>query len=78
MSTMQDTRYDKAAIEADPKVPAIHIRRDFNATMAQLFRAHTDPALFARWIGPDSLGAEITHWDARDGGSWAYTAVGSD
>ena len=69
-------RYPEAAIEADPKVPAIHIRRDFAATPAQLFRAHTDPELFARWVGPSDIGADVTHWEARDGGSWSYTARG--
>ena len=82
MTTVQTsdaaTRYPEAAIEADSDVPAIHIRRDFAATPAQLFRAHTDPALFAQWIGPDDIGADITEWDARDGGSWSYTARGSD
>ncbi len=80
MTTAQnsDTSYAEAAIEADAKVPAIHIWRDFHANRAQVFKAHTDPELFAKWIGPDSLGAEITHWDAREGGSWAYTARGTD
>ncbi|GAA5112583.1 SRPBCC family protein [Alloalcanivorax gelatiniphagus] len=78
MTTMQNhgTRYTEAVIEADEKVPAIHIWRDFAATPAQLFRAHTDRDLFARWSGPSSVGAEITEWDARDGGSWRYTARG--
>ena len=44
--------HTEATIEADPTVPAIHIYRDFAATREQLFRAHTDPDLFARWIGP--------------------------
>ena len=70
------TRYPEAAILADEHVPAIHIWRDFAATPAQLFRAHTDPELFAQWSGPSSVGAEITEWDARDGGSWRYTARG--
>ena len=26
----------------------------------------------------DDVGADITHWEARDGGSWSYTARGSD
>jgi len=79
MTTVQnhETRYTEAAIEADATVPAIHIWRDFAATPAQLFRAHTEPELFARWIGPTDLGAEVTHWEARDGGSWSYTARGS-
>ena len=37
-----------ARIEADPTLPVIRIVRDFAATPMQLFRAHTDPDLFAR------------------------------
>ena len=48
--------------------------RDFAATPGQLFRAHTDPALFARWVGPDAMTTRIEHWDARTGGSWQYVA----
>jgi uncharacterized protein YndB with AHSA1/START domain len=72
MTTTQHTRYDEAAIEADPTVPAVHIWRDFAATPAQLFRAHTDPELFARWIGPDSIATRIDHWDCRTLGSYRY------
>lgn len=69
-----DQRYPRAEITADPEVPAIHIVRDFRGTPAQLVRAHTDPALFARWVGPDELENEILEWDARSGGSWRYVA----
>lgn len=67
-------RYEQAAIEADATVPAIHIRRDFRATPAQLFRAHTDPEVFVRWMGPRELENEVTEWDAREGGAWRYTS----
>ena len=67
MSTATET-----AIEADPKLPIIRITREFAATPGQLFRAHTDPALFARWVGPDAASTRIEHWDARTGGSWRY------
>ena len=63
----------ETVIEADQKLPVIRITRDFAATPAQLFRAHTDPALFARWVGPDDITTRIQHWDA--GGSWQYIAV---
>jgi uncharacterized protein YndB with AHSA1/START domain len=64
----------EATIEADPKLPVIRITRDFAATPAQLLRAHTDPELFARWIGPDSTSTRIVEWDARTGGAWRYVA----
>ena len=61
-------------IEADPTLPIIRITRDFRATPAQLLRAHTDPALFVRWIGPDSLDNRIDYWDARTGGRWRFVS----
>jgi uncharacterized protein YndB with AHSA1/START domain len=65
----------ETVIEADPIVPVIRMTRDFTATPEQLFRAHTDPALFTRWVGPDSLTTRIEHWDASTGGSWRYVSV---
>jgi uncharacterized protein YndB with AHSA1/START domain len=64
-----------ATIEADPSVPIIHLTRDFTASVAQLFRAHVDPALFARWVGPDSMTTTVDRWDASRGGSWRYVSV---
>lgn len=49
--------------------------RDFMATPERLFRAHTDPELFAQWVGPDAMSTRIEHWDARTGGSWSYVAA---
>jgi uncharacterized protein YndB with AHSA1/START domain len=68
------TTLTEAKIEADPTLPIIHITRDFAATPEQLFRAHTDPELFARWSGPNGMDTRIEHWDARSGGSWRYVA----
>src|SRR6266478_598504 len=65
----------QTAIEADPRLPVIRMTRDFAATPGQLFRAHTDSALFARWVGPDGMATRIEHWDARTGGSWRYVSV---
>ncbi|WP_249998273.1 SRPBCC family protein [Actinoplanes sp. M2I2] len=62
-------------IEADPKLPIIRVVREFRASPARLLRAHTDPDLFARWIGPDSMLTRIDHWDARSGGSFRYVSV---
>ena len=62
----------KARIEADATVPLIRMTRDFRATPEQLLRAHTDPELYARWVGPADLSTRIDHWDARTGGSWRF------
>lgn len=62
-------------IEADERLPLIRLTRDFHATPAQLMRAHLDPELFVRWVGPDSITSRVIVWDARDGGEWRYAAV---
>ena len=49
--------------------------RDFAATPEQLFRAHTNPVLFAQWVGPNALDTRIELWDARTGGSWRFVQV---
>ncbi|OYO00399.1 uncharacterized protein YndB with AHSA1/START domain [Propionibacteriaceae bacterium ES.041] len=61
-----------ATIEADPDLPIIRTTRDFHATPAQVLRAHTDPELYAQWVGPDSISTTIDYWDARTGGSWRF------
>ena len=68
------TGYQEAAIEADADLPIIRITRDFAATPRQLHRAHTDPELVARWVGPNGMETRILEWDARTGGSWRYVA----
>ena len=72
------TTQSEATIEAVPDLPMITIVRDFDATPEQLYRAHTDPELFARWVGPDSVSTRIDHWDARTGGSWRFLNVRGD
>ncbi|MBN9106987.1 MAG: SRPBCC family protein [Propionibacteriaceae bacterium] len=68
----------QARIVADPDVPVIRITRDFQATPAQLLRAHTDPELYARWVGPDGLNTRIDYWDAQRGGRWRFTQITDD
>ena len=67
--------FPTATIEADSTVPLIRITRDFAATPEQVIRAHTDPELYARWVGPDSVSTRVDFWDARTGGSWRFVNV---
>ncbi|MGY1707123.1 SRPBCC family protein [Geodermatophilus sp. SYSU D00697] len=59
-------------IVADPDVPLIRITREFDASPAKVFRAHTDPDLLVRWMGPRGLEMSIDHYDCRTGGSYRY------
>jgi uncharacterized protein YndB with AHSA1/START domain len=72
------TKIMETTIEADPKLPIIRMSRDFAATPEQVFRAHTDPVLFAQWVGPNGMDTRIEHWDARTGGSWRFVSVRED
>ncbi|GAA4234821.1 SRPBCC family protein [Actinomadura meridiana] len=68
----------ETSIEADPELPIIRMTRDFAGTPEQLLRAHTDPVLFARWIGPNGMETRIDQWDARTGGCWRYVSFRDD
>jgi len=59
-------------ISLDPKVPLVRITREFDATPAKVFRAHTDPDLLARWLGPRRHETRIEHYDCHTGGSYRY------
>jgi len=43
-----------------------------------VFKAYTDPKLFAKWWGPRKYKIEIEEFDSRPGGSWRATHVGTD
>ncbi|MEO6702673.1 MAG: SRPBCC domain-containing protein [Jatrophihabitantaceae bacterium] len=64
----------QARFEADPALPIVHLTRDFAASPERLLTAHTDPDLFSRWVGPDSLTTRIDYWDARTGGNWRFVS----
>ncbi|MGA8923074.1 MAG: SRPBCC family protein [Candidatus Dormiibacterota bacterium] len=43
-----------------------------------VFRAYTDPKLFARWWGPRRYENEIVKFDSRAGGEWRVIQRGAD
>jgi uncharacterized protein YndB with AHSA1/START domain len=66
------TTTHETEIWSDPKVPLVRITREFDAPPAKVFRAHTDPALLAQWLGPRGLEMRVDHYDCRTGGSYRY------
>lgn len=59
-------------------LPFIDFEREFDFPVAEVFRAHKEPALVARWLGPRRLSMDIDHYDFRTGGGYRYTHVGPD
>lgn len=55
--------------------PVITHHREFGAPVTRLFRAHADPGLMARWVGPKEAGIRLSHFDFRPGGGYAYRQV---
>ena len=63
-------------ITAKPGLPFIDIVREFNAPAEAVFRAHTDPKLFAQWLGPRTMKMDSVELDATPGGRWKYVFRG--
>jgi uncharacterized protein YndB with AHSA1/START domain len=68
-------RTHETSIVADPDLPTIRMTREFDALPETVFRAFTDQELFARWVGPRSIGTRIDRWDASTGGHYRYAAI---
>ena len=51
--------------------------RRFAAPAERVFRAHTRADLFVQWMGPLGTRVEAERFDARTGGAFDYTVVGS-
>ncbi|WP_439377047.1 SRPBCC family protein [Amycolatopsis lexingtonensis] len=59
-------------ITAQPGTPFIEITREFAASPDKVLRAHTDPELVVRWLGPRGMEMELLEFDARSGGGYHY------
>ncbi len=69
---MTMTTTHQTEITLDPDVPLVRITREFDAPPEKVFRAHTDPELIVRWLGPRDLEMRVDHYDCRTGGSYRY------
>jgi len=69
---MSTTTHHEVALTADRDLPTITIVREFDAPAAAVFRAHVEPELVKRWLGPRSVTMEIARWEAETGGAYRY------
>jgi uncharacterized protein YndB with AHSA1/START domain len=73
---MTTTGTPATQIELDRDVPLVRITREFDAPPAKVFRAHSDAALVAQWLGPRGYTMTVDHYDCRTGGSYRYLHIG--
>jgi len=52
--------------------------REFDAPRELVFKAHTNPNLFAQWIGPRGLTTTLEAFEPVSGGKWRFTQTDKD
>jgi uncharacterized protein YndB with AHSA1/START domain len=55
-----------------PSDTEIRIERIFDAPVALVWEAYTDPELFPEWLGPRELSMTVDEFDFRPGGSYRF------
>ena len=58
--------------------PFIDWWRDFDAPLSALYRAHSDPELVKRWLGPAAYEMQIEAWELRSGGRFRFVQGDSE
>lgn len=56
-----------------PSDTEVRIEREFDAPLALVYEAYTDPELMSEWLGPRRLTMTVQEMDVRTGGSYRYT-----
>jgi len=57
---------------AEPGVPQFIVTRRFSAAPDLVFRAHIEPRLLERWLGPKTLSMTVDVLEPHHGGRWRY------
>ena len=64
---------NKTEIIAEPGKQELFIKREFDAPRHLVFKAHVDPEIYVKWVGPREMKMTIEKWEPRDGGSYRFT-----
>jgi uncharacterized protein YndB with AHSA1/START domain len=78
MATKGEATMAKTEYVIEPGKQDITSTIVLDAPRELVFKAYTDPELFARWWGPRRYRNEIETFDSRTGGSWRVVQVGDD
>lgn len=60
------------SVTAEPGKQELFITREFDAPRELVFKAHTDPDLYARWLGPHGYEMVLETFEPHSGGRYRY------
>lgn len=63
---------NKTVITVEPGKQELFITREFDAPRELVFKAHTDPDLYMRWVGPRDLTTILETFEPVSGGRWRF------
>ena len=69
---------NKTTITAQPDKQELFITREFDAPRELVFRAHTDPELYKRWLGPNGYETILETFEPVSGGRYRYIQKDKD
>ncbi len=69
---------NKTVITAEPGKQELFITREFDAPRDLVFKAHIDPDLYVRWLGPRDLSMTLETFEPISGGRWRYIQKDKD
>jgi|SRR5688572_17757711 len=69
---------NKTTITAEPGKQELFVTREFDAPHELVFKAHTEPDLFVRWLGPRGLTTTFEMFEPVSGGKWRFIQKDQD
>ena len=63
---------NKTFVTAEPGKQEVIIIREFDAPRELVFKAHTDPKLYAQWMGPRGYEMALETFEPYSGGRYRY------
>ena len=69
---------NKTIITAEPGKQEIFITREFDAPRELVFRAYTDPEIYAQWLGPNGLTTRFEVFEPVSGGKYKFIQKDKD
>jgi len=69
---------NKTIITAEPGKQELFITREFDAPREFVFKAHTDSALYAQWLGPRDLTTTFETFEPVSGGRYRFIQKDKD